>query len=201
MSGGASTGLERLLVFQDLADLGIPYHKDSIRRMVREGRFPPAIKLSRFRLAWREADVEAWVASRPVRGADWRAPWLRGGDGEMVAILRDNAGRRPPGPEPGEAKPARPAPVRRDPVRWAPPPRPPAPAAAEARARREAQMAEMVSRYNALVREAVAEGLAVEGMAEVGAFTGTGVALDAIARLRLRLRVARAEAVEREAAE
>lgn len=63
---------DRLLVFADLADLGIPFVARSVRRMVRRGDFPAPVEISNRRIAWRERDVREWINSRPERGAGWR---------------------------------------------------------------------------------------------------------------------------------
>jgi prophage regulatory protein len=38
----------------------------SIQRMQQEGLFPRAIRLSTQRVAWRESDVEHWIATREL---------------------------------------------------------------------------------------------------------------------------------------
>ncbi|MEC8081456.1 MAG: AlpA family phage regulatory protein [Pseudomonadota bacterium] len=38
-------------------------HKSSIYRLMKEGKFPKPLRLSTMRVAWRLADIEAWVNS------------------------------------------------------------------------------------------------------------------------------------------
>jgi prophage regulatory protein len=39
--------------------------RSAIFRMARKGEFPKAIRLSRSRVGFREADIDQWMASRP----------------------------------------------------------------------------------------------------------------------------------------
>jgi prophage regulatory protein len=39
----------------------------TIHRLKRKGRFPKPIRLSDFRVGYREREVSAWLASRPVK--------------------------------------------------------------------------------------------------------------------------------------
>jgi hypothetical protein len=54
----------RVFAPRDLPDLGIHFHINYLRRMWEEGNFPKPIKLSPRRIAWREADLLAWINSR-----------------------------------------------------------------------------------------------------------------------------------------
>ena len=55
-----------LLRFRDLKDRGIVNnHVTLIRWIEREG-FPPGLMLGPNTRVWREADIEAWLASRPT---------------------------------------------------------------------------------------------------------------------------------------
>jgi len=38
----------------------------TLRRMIAARKFPPPVKVSTNRIAWREPEVDQWVASRPV---------------------------------------------------------------------------------------------------------------------------------------
>lgn len=39
--------------------------RSTLYRLMREEAFPSPVKLSARRVAWRLADIEAWIASRP----------------------------------------------------------------------------------------------------------------------------------------
>jgi prophage regulatory protein len=57
----------RVLDFDQLRPRkGISYSRDHLRRKVKDGSFPPPIRLSDRRIAWREDDVDAWLADRPT---------------------------------------------------------------------------------------------------------------------------------------
>jgi predicted DNA-binding transcriptional regulator AlpA len=56
----------RVLLFKDLASRGITYARVHLNRLIREGSFPPPIQLSPSRVAWREADIDRWITSRPL---------------------------------------------------------------------------------------------------------------------------------------
>jgi hypothetical protein len=49
---------------RDLPNLGIHYHINYLRRLWMDGKFPKPIKLSPHRIAFREADILAWLASK-----------------------------------------------------------------------------------------------------------------------------------------
>ena len=40
-------------------------HRATIYRHIKSGDFPESVKLGAKRVAWREADIEAWKATRP----------------------------------------------------------------------------------------------------------------------------------------
>lgn len=40
--------------------------RSTIYAKVAEGSFPPPIKLGKRAVGWRESDIDAWLASRPV---------------------------------------------------------------------------------------------------------------------------------------
>lgn len=42
----------------------VPFSQSTILRMVREGDFPPPVRLGKRAVAWRTREVEAWLASR-----------------------------------------------------------------------------------------------------------------------------------------
>lgn len=51
----------RLLKIGEVARL-TSMHRATIYRLVASGDFPAQIRLSRRRVAWRAADIEAWIA-------------------------------------------------------------------------------------------------------------------------------------------
>jgi predicted DNA-binding transcriptional regulator AlpA len=58
----------RLIDFKDLGPRkGVGYSRDHLRRKWKAGTFPTPVALSNHRIAWREAEVDEWVASRPRR--------------------------------------------------------------------------------------------------------------------------------------
>lgn len=60
----------KLIDFKNLGPRkGINYSRDHLRRKVRAGEFPKPIALSDRRIAWREDEVDEWLASRPRRGS------------------------------------------------------------------------------------------------------------------------------------
>jgi hypothetical protein len=54
------------LRFTDLKQRGICNNWQTLRRWVRDQKFPPGIMLGGNTRAWREDEIEAWLASRPV---------------------------------------------------------------------------------------------------------------------------------------
>jgi predicted DNA-binding transcriptional regulator AlpA len=56
----------RLITYPLLYDrYGIPWRRQTILRMRRDGLFPEPLRLSGATVAWRCADIEAWIAARP----------------------------------------------------------------------------------------------------------------------------------------
>lgn len=51
----------------DLLQL-IGLSRSSLYAMTKSGRFPKPIRLGQRAVGWREADVQAWLASRPAAG-------------------------------------------------------------------------------------------------------------------------------------
>lgn len=72
------------------SDKGIPYSRDHLRRKVKAREFPQPIAISSSRIAWVEADIDAWLAEK--------------------AAARN--GQAPAGiaPQPGRGEPDEPAP-------------------------------------------------------------------------------------------
>jgi prophage regulatory protein len=57
---------DRLLSFKDLKpEYDIPFGRVQIWRMAKRGQFPKPIQLSPNRSAWRQSDIEKWLAARP----------------------------------------------------------------------------------------------------------------------------------------
>jgi prophage regulatory protein len=55
----------RVIVFERLRpEKGITYSRDHLRRKCGKGQFPKPIPLSEHRIAWVEAEVDAWLAER-----------------------------------------------------------------------------------------------------------------------------------------
>ena len=48
---------------------GIDYCRDHLRRKVKAHEFPEPVALSDRRIAWREDEVDEWLASRPRRNS------------------------------------------------------------------------------------------------------------------------------------
>ena len=60
----------KLIPFDRLKpDKGINYCRDHLRRKVKGGAFPKPIELSDRRIAWREDEIDDWLASRPRRNS------------------------------------------------------------------------------------------------------------------------------------
>jgi prophage regulatory protein len=57
----------KLIGYQDLRPKGLPYTRQHIRHLEQAGEFPASVQLSPNRIAWRENEVDAWIAARPVR--------------------------------------------------------------------------------------------------------------------------------------
>jgi predicted DNA-binding transcriptional regulator AlpA len=58
------------LRFEDLKERGIVKHWLTLRRWIKHAGFPPGILLGPNTRAFPEADVEAWLASRPTKRGD-----------------------------------------------------------------------------------------------------------------------------------
>ncbi len=54
----------RLIDPHGLRAMGLSYGPTHLRKMVKEGLFPAPIRLSARKLAWREADIIAWVEAK-----------------------------------------------------------------------------------------------------------------------------------------
>lgn len=55
----------KLLSFGQLGPAkGVPYSRDHLRRLVKAGSFPAPVPISEKRIAWVEAEIDAWVRER-----------------------------------------------------------------------------------------------------------------------------------------
>ena len=54
----------RILTYDQLKAKGVPYCRVQLRRKVKAGEFPAPISLSDRRIAWIEAEIDAWIAER-----------------------------------------------------------------------------------------------------------------------------------------
>ena len=59
-----------LLRFSDLKKRAIVGNRVTLKRWIDEEGFPPGIMLGAHTRAWRESDVEEWLASRPATHPD-----------------------------------------------------------------------------------------------------------------------------------
>jgi prophage regulatory protein len=57
---------QRFLSSKDLMERGINYSRVQLWRLIRAGEFPRPVQLSKQRSAWREADIDEWMAARPL---------------------------------------------------------------------------------------------------------------------------------------
>tara|TARA_R110002049_G_scaffold137350_2_gene297359 strand:- start:41477 stop:41734 length:258 start_codon:yes stop_codon:yes gene_type:complete len=53
-----------VISYDDLADLGIRYSKEHLRRLEREGLFPKRVPLTACRVAWVREEVIAWLRAK-----------------------------------------------------------------------------------------------------------------------------------------
>ena len=64
----------KLIDFKRLGpEKGISYSRDHLRRKVRRGEFPRPLAISSSRIAWLEADIDAWLAKKAA-ARDWQTP-------------------------------------------------------------------------------------------------------------------------------
>jgi prophage regulatory protein len=55
------------LGFDDLREKGIPFCRQYIHKLVKQGEFPPPIKIGGQRNAWVESEIENYLKARLVR--------------------------------------------------------------------------------------------------------------------------------------
>lgn len=61
---------DRLLMPDQLVSIkGIDFSRHQLRRLVEAGKFPKPVRISDQRVAWRESDINEWIASRPIVGS------------------------------------------------------------------------------------------------------------------------------------
>lgn len=46
--------------------------RSSLYEAIKQGRFPPAVKIGLRAVAWKASDVEAWIAARPAAAVELR---------------------------------------------------------------------------------------------------------------------------------
>lgn len=63
----ATASGERLVLLPEVR-ARVPIDRSTIWRMTREGRFPQPVAIGLRRLAWRESEIDQWIASRERRG-------------------------------------------------------------------------------------------------------------------------------------
>ena len=63
-----------LIPFQGLRVLGISFSRVHLRRLVNAGRFPPPVRPSEGRVAWRSGDIQNWLANLPTGHIDRSQP-------------------------------------------------------------------------------------------------------------------------------
>jgi prophage regulatory protein len=71
---------DRFLTKRQLVEeYGIPYSRCHLWRLARTGKFPAPVRLGANRIAYRESEIQAWLAARP------RAHGREGGNAEASA--------------------------------------------------------------------------------------------------------------------
>jgi len=69
-SGSEEEGLSEraaetvLLMFSDLAHKGIPFSRQHVARLIKQGRFPAPIKLGVGTNRWISSEIDDWLAQR-----------------------------------------------------------------------------------------------------------------------------------------
>jgi prophage regulatory protein len=54
----------KFIRFQQLKELGIPWTRVHVGRLVRAGEFPAPVTLGGNSIAWLECEIQAWAAAR-----------------------------------------------------------------------------------------------------------------------------------------
>ena len=60
----------RVLTLPDLKAKGIPWSRTHLGRLIERGEFPAPFRLGAMTLAWRECDIDAWIAKRIAGGRE-----------------------------------------------------------------------------------------------------------------------------------
>jgi prophage regulatory protein len=55
---------ESFLAFPDLSEKGIPFTRQHIARLIKQGRFPAPIKFGVGTNRWIASEIDAWIAQR-----------------------------------------------------------------------------------------------------------------------------------------
>jgi predicted DNA-binding transcriptional regulator AlpA len=63
---GDYKAMEEFVTFRELRDCKIQYSRIHINRLMKSGKFPPAVWLSPNKKVWRMADIAVWQANRPT---------------------------------------------------------------------------------------------------------------------------------------
>jgi Prophage CP4-57 regulatory protein (AlpA) len=58
------TPARRMIAFEDLPAKGIRFHRNYLRSLWMEGRFPKPIHLSPRKIAWVEEEVDEWIENK-----------------------------------------------------------------------------------------------------------------------------------------
>jgi hypothetical protein len=80
-----------LVPFSALKGFGIDLSRDTVRRLVKAGKFPAPRMIGGHRIAWLLSEILEWIATRPI--AEPRGPRVKGGGAEG-RVLRCLCGRR-----------------------------------------------------------------------------------------------------------
>jgi prophage regulatory protein len=56
----------RFLSVPDLRERGIDLSRVQLWRMIKAGEFPRPVRLTKQRSAWRETEIDQWMATRPL---------------------------------------------------------------------------------------------------------------------------------------
>ncbi|MGH7100174.1 MAG: helix-turn-helix transcriptional regulator [Stellaceae bacterium] len=57
---------DRYLSYPDLRARGIPYCREWLNKLIERSEFPSPVAIGHNRIAWRESDIDSWLASRPL---------------------------------------------------------------------------------------------------------------------------------------
>lgn len=57
---------ERLLRAREVYDMRLGISRSTFYELVSTGEFPPAVRITRQRVGWKESAVDNWIKSRPT---------------------------------------------------------------------------------------------------------------------------------------